>query len=131
MNVLRKQLCYLVAHIVFQTCIELPARLTGETSVDRTHQAIFANEECRGPGIQVFGLWNLLVQLAWFSSDQVGVFNAIALNERSGSREALYLFCRFEVEGDNLKSQTVILLVELFEERGFVVAVRAPTFRLC
>src|ERR1700733_10045388 len=101
--------------------------LTGETSVHRTHQAISANEECRGPGIQVFGLWNLLIQLAWFSSDQVGVFDAIALDERLNSREAFQLFCLLEVEGDNLESQTVILPVELFEKRRFVVAVRAPT----
>ena len=50
--------------------------MTGKTSVDRTHQTISANEECRGPSIQVFGLWNLLVQLAWFSSDEVSVFDA-------------------------------------------------------
>src|ERR1700692_4436238 len=101
--------------------------MTGKTSVDRTHQTISANEECRGPSIQVFGLWNLLVQLAWFSSDQVGVFDAIPLDERADSREALQLFRRFEIESDDLKSQTVILPVEFFEKRGFVVAVRAPT----
>ena len=62
--------------------------MAGETSVDRTHQAISANEECRGPSIQVFCLWNLLVQLAWFSGDQVSVFDSIALDERADSREA-------------------------------------------
>src|ERR1700683_773700 len=101
--------------------------MTGETSVNRTHQAISANEEGCGPGIQIFGLRNLLVQLAWFSSDQVSVFDAIALDERMDSREALQLIRRLEVKSDNLKAQLVILPVEFFEKRCFVVAVRAPT----
>src|SRR5208282_1949955 len=81
-NVLRKQLRDLVAHILLQMRIEIAARAAGKASVDRTHQAISPDDECRGPGVQVFRLWDLLVQLTWFSRDQVGVFDSVALDER-------------------------------------------------
>ena len=86
--------------------------------MDRADQAISSNEECRGPSIQVFGLSNLVIPLAWFPSDQLGIFGAIVLNESADLREALELFCWFEVEGDNLKAQTAVILPVEFFEKG-------------
>jgi hypothetical protein len=78
---LGKQARYGVADLVLQVKIEDAAGATGESRVDPSYQAIAADKECCRPRVQVFRLWDLLIQLARFAGNQVNVINLVTLNE--------------------------------------------------
>lgn len=122
-----KQVCYIAGDLVFQMKIEAAASTTGKTRVDSAHQAVAADEEGCWPRIQVFRLWDFLIQLVGLSGDQVNVIDLITLDEGMEAGEILELIGLFEIQSDDLESLAVILPVKLFEKRSFIVAVRAPT----
>ena len=98
----------------------------GKAGMDLAHASIAAEDERRGPAVQVFRLRNLFIQLVRRTSDQDWIGNSVALNKSAKTRGILELIILFEAEIDNLQAFGVKLLVEVLQKRSFVMAVWAP-----
>src|SRR4029077_8127248 len=103
--------------------MKVAAGKSRETGVYAADAAIAAQKERSGPGIQIDGLWNFVCEFAGFAGQKHRIFDSVALDECAHTRGILQLFAIFEIERDDLETLIVILAVELYEERRFVVAV--------
>ena len=91
------------------------------------HGPITTDENRGGPGIQIYQLRHLLPHLSRRTRDQICVFHAVLGDEGPFALQAALLFGFFEVQRDDGQALSAVLLVQLHEVLGLVMAVRAPS----
>src|ERR1039457_2837492 len=106
--------------------MELPSGHSCETRMNAADAAIAPQEEGGREGVQVHGLGEFGLELFDFARQQHRVLDAVPFDKGLQARGVLQLIGLFKGKSHDLETAAVVLAIQLLEERGFVVTVRAP-----